>query len=1121
MQRDLAFAGVDCHYCERDVGTYDSFAACYAADNAFKPEGPSLNAATDYPASISSSDGQQVTAAVAICPPATAVGCVSTSVVLYGCRQPLSTVNVSSIVVSAGATLVIGDAPLTLNIINLAVYGTFKMGSSPSCAITSPITALIGTKTLNLQEPVQWLPGQKILLVTTTWKVTNGGLTVTTVEVVQFNHYGGEYQAEVAMLTRTILFTSDAKSTNTTLGPHTTSFGPNTRVSGASFERWGARNKPGKYSLHFHLAREAPQAYLRNNVVFKNLAAYVHPINTAGSGGGQQGTDRWQSSTLFDPSDAGAAGFYALNAYVSAASGGFAGFTFPNAPRAIKDHRNILKPDGFPFNPSERPLLLFRNNTVHSTGYFWEHSACFYFGGVLMYKKDTKDNVLFYNNGRGPITSDPLCPDPNWPASDSSNKNKDCYVGSARNTRNAAGNADEFLRVAGLTAALCNVGIASWGNRIEVDNFKGYDVTRGSMYLGQSWMSNSYFRINTTNTLNGWSGWPWSATENWSESWVIKGFEFYDTMTSTLLSNVVFDNYKYRPYPVAPGNWWYLNTPFAVRMLSHSDQFKPDKTMMVSKGIQCTNCDFGTCTATSSANWWCDGSAFFRVDRAYTGASWTFNWLDQDGSVVRHVQPSKPAGPYIIGSYPSWWQLSTTDSWNEPKFGKVWISPMPAGEAAARVEMRVQNSAGRELLHGSPACGELQNLLQQSQSSPAKHSIGVNKSYQPPVPLVLLSSQLQPRLGPSTPWRYTAGTLTDIQGYQPHMAHSPLQRHGPATEADTAAEAPVAEGFAGRTSPVKKAGMMNRKQVAALMRTKARRQLEVAAKYAQLDRAGAAAWRAEEEATLLANEAAARAYAVRSFTRCKPAGTAIPLDVCNSIDSGKINGGKSDVDSESRYAPLVGDAPVTSSSQGGLSGWQLPLATAAAAADSSSAKGSSLSCHSFGPGTDLEFECEADDSLAAEALVSRTSMKQAVAEAEVLQHQRLACTSPHRKLSKPQGLQLWQQVKQYGVAELAGPIITSLTYIGDEHGVGAGWLMPRPSSAGSSPGLSKRIEDLIKAANGLDGVELAAKDGDQCDSSCVLSEEYEVGDLAAQLKQLEHELALALASANSFKCKVP
>lgn len=67
--------------------------------------------------------------------------------------------------------------------------------------------------------------------------------------------------------------------------------------------------------------------------------------------------------------------FGALNACAdmprtnNAASGGFAGFTFPNAPRAIKDHKNIKKAGGvYPFNPAERPFVLFRNNTVHSTG---------------------------------------------------------------------------------------------------------------------------------------------------------------------------------------------------------------------------------------------------------------------------------------------------------------------------------------------------------------------------------------------------------------------------------------------------------------------------------------------------------------------------------------------------------------------------------------------------------------------------------------------------------------------------------------------------------------------------------------------------------------------------------
>lgn len=54
--------------------------------------------------------------------------------------------------------------------------------------------------------------------VLTVASVTNGGLTVTTVEALKFNHYGKEYKAEVGLLTRRILFTSDANSTATGLG---------------------------------------------------------------------------------------------------------------------------------------------------------------------------------------------------------------------------------------------------------------------------------------------------------------------------------------------------------------------------------------------------------------------------------------------------------------------------------------------------------------------------------------------------------------------------------------------------------------------------------------------------------------------------------------------------------------------------------------------------------------------------------------------------------------------------------------------------------------------------------------------------------------------------------------
>lgn len=44
--------------------------------------------------------------------------------------------------------------------------------------------------------------------------------------------------AQVGLLSRNILFTSDATSETTALGPHTTSFSPNVRVEGAAYEKW-------------------------------------------------------------------------------------------------------------------------------------------------------------------------------------------------------------------------------------------------------------------------------------------------------------------------------------------------------------------------------------------------------------------------------------------------------------------------------------------------------------------------------------------------------------------------------------------------------------------------------------------------------------------------------------------------------------------------------------------------------------------------------------------------------------------------------------------------------------------------------------------------------------------
>jgi hypothetical protein len=46
-------------------------------------------------------------------------------------------------------------------------------------------------------------------------------------------------------------------------------------------------------------------------------------------------------------------------------------------------------------------------------------------------------------------------------------------------------------------------------------------------------------------------------------------------MTSSMLSNVTFENYQFVRYVSNPNDWWYIQTPHVFRMLSHADQFKP------------------------------------------------------------------------------------------------------------------------------------------------------------------------------------------------------------------------------------------------------------------------------------------------------------------------------------------------------------------------------------------------------------------------------------------------------------------------------------------------------------------------------------------------------------------
>ena len=204
------------------------------------------------------------------------------------------------------------------------------------------------------------------------------------------------------------------------------------------------------------------------------------------------------------------------------------------------------------------------------------------------------------------------------------------------------------------------------GNRIEVARLQGYDVTHGAFFLGESWTHDSLFHIYTANAQA--AKWPYSTYANYWESPAVIGFQFYDTFTTSLLSNVTFKNYKFRQLTTNPSDWWYDWGPMVIRDMTHSDTYKPgargvgasaacgsadlasrparptpapkthtpthpparppttDKTMEVTKGIKVVDTDLGTCTGTGAATV-CWGTAFFNASRSYTGSAWMFNWL--------------------------------------------------------------------------------------------------------------------------------------------------------------------------------------------------------------------------------------------------------------------------------------------------------------------------------------------------------------------------------------------------------------------------------------------------------------------------------------------------------------
>jgi hypothetical protein len=274
-------------------------------------------------------------------------------------------------------------------------------------------------------------------------------------------------------------------------------------VEGVELYRMGQTNIMGRYPMHFHLLGEScADCYFRDSSVHRsfyrcisvhgthflevsenvaydvsgycyyledgiehdnriafNLGAHIHIIGPEPAKGTGLSTPLYTgSSTLSFPADVTASAFYITNVHNfiigNAASGGWAGFAFPN----------LLTPTGLSRKVNMRPSsvreLVIDGNTAHSTGWWWKHAAGFYFGGSLYYNEE---GILEYQAGR-----------------DLDNQRSTCLLDKCLSSAGCGSYCSQsqqaWMSVSNTKAFLTpGIGLNSWGGRIDVVGFECHD----------------------------------------------------------------------------------------------------------------------------------------------------------------------------------------------------------------------------------------------------------------------------------------------------------------------------------------------------------------------------------------------------------------------------------------------------------------------------------------------------------------------------------------------------------------------------------------------------------------------------------------------------------------------
>eukprot|EP00475_Leptophrys_vorax_P012438 TRINITY_DN1888_c0_g1_i1.p1 TRINITY_DN1888_c0_g1~~TRINITY_DN1888_c0_g1_i1.p1 ORF type:complete len:1154 (-),score=257.11 TRINITY_DN1888_c0_g1_i1:36-3497(-) len=398
-----------------------------------------------------------------------------------------------------------------------------------------------------------------------------------------------------------------------------------------------------------------------NNTFSYNLGAHIHFLGdnqnisqgTFGSFYSQTLGILVENPKMILPADFSASPFYITNAMNfflgNAASGGWAGYAFPNLPQGIKLSQSTK------ISPKNRPLGLFKGNTAHSTAYWWQQAGAIYLGGQLS-PVSANDSTLLY-----------------WPGRVVNNTRDTCSVDTTVSVYCSAANY-VWTRFEDNKVFLTNGrGMQHWGNRAEIIRFEAHDCGLSMNVFGQVWVDNMLIncrsdqyanitRFNGCPTVNG--DWWKCSNRDYTYFTSFGGFQWYDVGQTHIVTNSVFRNcnnmQKCLSYPCGDSAPWTL--------LTHSDQFVPDQ-MQVTKNVTYQNVNstylwkFTTKTTDSTK---------------ITVSGKLQNWRDLDGSVDGSRRGRTQMGSIWSGN---WWKMNS----NCTVQSQMWVCPMKDLDFAASI----------------------------------------------------------------------------------------------------------------------------------------------------------------------------------------------------------------------------------------------------------------------------------------------------------------------------------------------------------------------------------------------------------------------------------------------------